>query len=260
MKLKLILKGPDRLMGAQLEKSLEQGSLVVGRSPTADWTLPDPERVVSKTHCRIDRDFSGFVVTDTSTNGVHVNEEPVGFGLPRLLANGDVLRLGDAVVLVRIDDTVEAAQPLAGPRPIPAPPIAKPLPEGPFGTAAPQAQPAAPTAAPPPPADPAAAAVERILDDWWAPEEPLGTPIDPKSVDISPKQSQAAIPVTTSPEEPLPSPRGDVAKFVDSLAGIELTAFARAVDEAAAELPEEERRKFQGLLRDLLSGGEARGR
>ncbi|MGO4835846.1 type VI secretion system-associated FHA domain protein [Rhizobiaceae sp. 2RAB30] len=260
MKLKLILKGPDRLMGAQLEKTLEQGSLVIGRSPTADWTLPDPERVVSKTHCRIDRDFSGFVVTDTSTNGVHVNEEPVGFGLPRLLGNGDVLRLGDAVVLVRVDDTAAATPPPTGTRPVPAPPIAKPLPDGPFGTAAPQASPAESPTAPPLPADPAAAAVERILDDWWAPDEPLGSPVEPKSVDISPKQSAGAIPITTSPEEPLPSPSGDVAKLVDSLAGIELTAFARAVDEAAAELPEGERRKFQGRLRDLLTGGEARGR
>lgn len=259
MKLKLVLKGPDRLMGAQLEKTLEQGSLVVGRSPTADWTLPDPERVISKTHCRIDRDFSGFVVTDTSTNGVHVNEEPVGFGLPRLLANGDVLRLGDAVVLVRIDDTA-ASPPPAGTRQTPAAAIAKPLPDGPFGMASSPQPKAESPMAPPPPADTATAAVERILDDWWASDEPLGSPIDPKSVDISPKQSAAAIPVTTSPEEPLPSPCGDVAKLVDSLAGIELTAFAQAVDEAAADLPEGERRKFQGRLRDLLSGGEARGR
>lgn len=260
MKLKLVLKGPDRLMGAQLEKTLEQGSLVVGRSPTADWTLPDPERLISKTHCRIDRDFSGFVVTDTSTNGVHVNEEPVGFGLPRLLANGDVLRLGDAVVLVRIDDTVVAPTPPAATSPAAAAPVAKPLPEGPFGIAAKPAPKAESPVAPPPPADPATAAVERILDDWWATDEPLGSPIDPKSVDISPKQSAAAIPVTTSSEDPLPSPSGDVAKLVDSLAGIELTAFARAVDEAAAQLPEGERRKFQGRLRDLLAGGEARGR
>ncbi|BCH35560.1 hypothetical protein MesoLjLc_74900 [Mesorhizobium sp. L-8-10] len=259
MKLKLVLKGPDRLMGAQLEKTLEQGSLVVGRSPTADWTLPDPERVISKTHCRIDRDFSGFVVTDTSTNGVHVNEEPVGFGLPRLLANGDVLRLGDAVVLVRIDETAvlspaQTRQPMADP-------IAKLPPDGPFGVAAlpvPPTESATDRAAAP--ADPATAAVERILDDWWASDEPPTGPADPKSVDISSKQPSAAIPVTTSAEEPLPSPRDDVAKLVDSLSGIELKAFARAVDEAAAQLPDGERRKFQGRLQDLLAGGEARGR
>ena len=90
MKLKLILKGPERLMGAQIEKTLENGSLVVGRSPAADWVLPDPERIVSKAHCRIDTDFSGFVLTDTSTNGVFINDDPVGFGLPRLLGDSDV--------------------------------------------------------------------------------------------------------------------------------------------------------------------------
>lgn len=260
MKLKLILKGPDRLMGAQLEKTLEQGSMVVGRSPTADWTLPDPERVVSKTHCRIDRDFSGFVVTDTSTNGVHVNEEPVGFGLPRLLANGDVLRLGDAVVLVRIDDAVASPPAPVGIRQATAAPVAKPLPDGPFGIAAQPAPPIESATTQAAPADSATAAVERILDDWWPADEPLGSPAKPNSVDISAKQPAAAIPVTTSAEDPLPSPSGDVAKLVDSLAGIELTALARAVDEAAAVLPEEERRKFQGRLRDLLAGGEARRR
>src|SRR6185312_107463 len=80
MKLKLILKGPDRLMGAQIEKTMEHGSLVVGRSPVADWTLPDPERIVSKAHCRIDRDVSGFVLTDTSPSGRDRSGRPVWVG------------------------------------------------------------------------------------------------------------------------------------------------------------------------------------
>ena len=86
MRLRLVLKGPDRLMGAQTVRTLAEGSIVVGRAPTADWVLPDPNRVVSKAHCRIDKDISGFVLTDTSTNGIHINDEPVRFGLPRQIA------------------------------------------------------------------------------------------------------------------------------------------------------------------------------
>jgi hypothetical protein len=147
-----------------------------------------------------------------------------------------------------------------GIRQAPAAPVAKPLPDGPFGIAAQPAPPIDSAATQAAPADSATAAVERILDDWWPADEPLGSPAKPNSVDISAKQPAAAIPVTTSAEDPLPSPSGDVAKLVDSLAGIELTALARAVDEAAVVLPEEERRKFQGRLRDLLAGGEARRR
>ena len=103
MRLRLVLKGPDRLMGAQTVRTLAEGSIIVGRAPTADWVLPDPNRVVSKAHCRIDKDISGFVLTDTSTNGIHINDEPVRFGLPRQIADGDVIMLGDAIVVAHID-------------------------------------------------------------------------------------------------------------------------------------------------------------
>lgn len=256
MQLKLLLKGPDRLMGAQLEKTLLNGSLVVGRSPTADWTLPDPERIVSKSHCRIDKDFSGFVLTDTSTNGVHINEEPVGYGLPRLLRDGDVLRLGDAVVLVRVDDSAgQAPAPARPSQPVPGP-AARAIPDGPFGIPAPEIFPResnAPAAA----ADSGGtSAAERILDDWWASEEPLAPLTDPISVDISAKQAAESIPNITSVKDPLPSRSGDVAKLADSLAGIDLTVFARAVDAAAAALSEDERQGFHGRLRELLDGNE----
>jgi type VI secretion system protein ImpI len=219
---------------------------------------------VSKTHCRIDKDFSGFVLTDTSTNGVYINEEPVGFGLPRLLQNGDVLKLGDAVVLARIEDgpvsgvaDTRQAVPNPAPKIIPAPRI---IPDGPFGIPEQAALPGespAPAAAP---TSPVTAAAARILDDWWASEEPFGSLGNPISVDISAKAALAAIPNITSGKEPLPSERGDVAKLADSLAGIDLTVFAGAVDRAARVLSEEERHRFQGRLRDLLVGNEPQRR
>lgn len=258
MKLKLILKGPERLMGAQIEKTLENGSLVVGRSPAADWVLPDPERIVSKAHCRIDTDFSGFVLTDTSTNGVFINDDPVGFGLPRLLGDSDVLRLGDAVILVRIEAGQSRPAGAALPaQPPPAPVAAGPA-DGPFGGEAP-----APSAPQPnrSPVEPSAnAPSEKILDDWWAPEEPIDAPAAPIPVDISPSAPQGEIPNTITAQDPLPSQGGDVAKLVSSLAGIDLLALARAVDAAGAALPQPERQNFHERLRELLVGSESPGK
>lgn len=255
MKLRLVLKGPDRLMGAQIEKTMESGSIVIGRSPNADWTLPDPEKVVSKTHCRIDRDFSGFMLTDTSTNGVMVNDEPVGFGLPRQLADRDVLQLGDAVIFVRIEE--EAPRPAPQQKPVaPAVAAARPMiPDGPFTL--PEESPGArPVAASP--AMPGNRQVEKILDDWWSPAKPPET--GPNSVDISSKEERGGIDDTIMHRDSLPSPDGGVGEFAVSLAGIDLATFAKAVGAAVAVLPESEKYKFHERLRDLLDQARPHGK
>jgi predicted component of type VI protein secretion system len=254
MKLTLVLKGPDRLMGAQLEKSLQNGSLVIGRSPNADWTLPDPERVVSKAHCRIDKDYTGFVLTDTSTKGVEINDDPVGFGLPRRLSNRDVLKLGDAVIVVRIEDETQAL-PSSGPKP---PPIERAkIPDGPFGLSdkaveTPQTDFSTLTAG-----DAGTRAAEQILDDWWAPTSAVSHPI---SVDISPKKSPATVRNTIMEEDSSPSRSGGVTNLAVPLTGIDIAAFAHAVDAAADMLPESEKLRFYERLRGLLPGSRSQGR
>jgi type VI secretion system protein len=37
--------------GLATSQTLTTGSLSIGRSAGNDWVLPDPERLVSKTHC-----------------------------------------------------------------------------------------------------------------------------------------------------------------------------------------------------------------
>eukprot|EP01035_Chromulina_nebulosa_P005711 gene5711-7740_t len=113
MKLRLLLRGPGRLLSAIPEKILESGHIVIGRSPEADWMIPDIDRVISKLHCRIDATVRGFLLTDTSTNGIRINDIPVGGGLPSPLSNGDVLMLGDAIISVEI-----LAPPAAAPSPL----------------------------------------------------------------------------------------------------------------------------------------------
>ncbi|WP_165838314.1 type VI secretion system-associated FHA domain protein TagH [Pokkaliibacter plantistimulans] len=69
----------------------------LGRSEQCDWCLPDPERVLSGTHARVEADAEGFVVTDLSTNGLFINRrvEALGKGNRHRLNSNDVLGLGD---------------------------------------------------------------------------------------------------------------------------------------------------------------------
>lgn len=76
----------------------------LGRAEHADWHLPDPERVVSSIHGQISYNAEGYWVTDSSTNGLFINRSvtPVGNGNKHLLADGDLLCLGDYEIKVAI--------------------------------------------------------------------------------------------------------------------------------------------------------------
>lgn len=104
MKLILHLVGPPRLMGARLRCELDAGSVSLGRSPEANWVIPDSERLISRIHLRIDASHGAFVLTDTSVNGVYVNgsAEAVGYGTSVELRDGDILRVGEAQIAVEI--------------------------------------------------------------------------------------------------------------------------------------------------------------
>lgn len=266
MRLILELKGPERLMRARPSAVVDKGAIVVGRAETADWTIPDPERVISKQHCRIERDFSGFVLTDTSTNGVRVNDEPVGYGLPRQLADGDVIMLGDAVVVARIaaEAATDSPPPVTSqPETLHAPvatapqaPAAVPVIDGPFGPSEAAASATGPDAVQTAQA-PASRLAEPVLDDWWTPEAPV--PATPQGsagaaipVDISAPASEVAIVDTFPLEESIPSLDEDTGSLLRAAAGVELGAFVGAVEAAAGELGESERQKFEARLRQLL--------
>mgnify|MGYP001822621835 CR=1 FL=1 len=76
----------------------------VGRAPDNDWVLPDPDRYISARHAIIDYQGGAYYLTDSSTNGVCVNDsaQPVGKGAPLRLYDGDRLRMGDDEFLARI--------------------------------------------------------------------------------------------------------------------------------------------------------------
>ncbi|MFO1209460.1 MAG: type VI secretion system-associated FHA domain protein TagH [Amaricoccus sp.] len=101
---------------------LDDGELVIGRSAEADWRLDDPSGWVSRAHCTIAGRGGGYTVTDTSTNGLYVDDaaQQLGPGRPMTLRNGMRLRLGDFVLRVELQAAAPAPAPQpAAPRPQP---------------------------------------------------------------------------------------------------------------------------------------------
>ena len=246
MRLRLVLKGPERLTSGLREKTVETGAIVIGRSEDADWVLADPERIVSKRHCRIERQAGGFLLTDMSTNGVLVNGIPLCRETSRLLVDRDLLTLGDAIIAVLLE-TDAPAEDVKAPQPVAAD---DPFPEGPFGFDA-AATGAAPASALPEAAAENARGKVAVLQDWWIPDV-ADRHGEPKSVDISGGMGNASNAHTIAPGEAVASSLNGESDLVAQAEGLDVAVFARTVEAAMSVLSVDEKRRFEGRLRDLL--------
>ena len=65
----------------------EGAALAIGRGSECDVQLPDPHRVISAVHARVERNWAGVFLYDASRNGVYVNGIKVEER--RALADGD---------------------------------------------------------------------------------------------------------------------------------------------------------------------------
>ena len=85
------------LAGSHDARTLASGTLSIGRGERNDWVLPDPDRHLSKTHCVLSIEDRRWVLTDLSTNGVHVNgaSQPTTRDSRIVLTDGDQFRVGD---------------------------------------------------------------------------------------------------------------------------------------------------------------------
>jgi type VI secretion system FHA domain protein len=93
--------------GGALEKGepirLVEQSLTIGRSDENDLVLPDPDRMLSKRHCKIEDDNGNIVVVDQSTNGTFLNYAKLALGDTQTpLNDGDILSIGPYELLVSI--------------------------------------------------------------------------------------------------------------------------------------------------------------
>ena len=81
----------------------EEGG-TIGRSPDSTLLLPDPERIISRTHAVVSHQGGKFFLRDHGTTvPVVVNGRPVGKGRDHPLAAGDEMRIG--AYTMRIDVT-----------------------------------------------------------------------------------------------------------------------------------------------------------
>ncbi len=91
--------------------SMDRGILLIGRDPPAEeggqvLALPDPERMISRLHARIEYRNGNYHLIDTSTNGVLINDavSPLGKGNAVALHEGDCLTIGNYRFYISLSD------------------------------------------------------------------------------------------------------------------------------------------------------------
>lgn len=68
-----------------------------------DWTLPDPDKIISGRHCEVRYEAGAFWLHDVSRNGTFLNDSSERMASPHKLSKGDRLRIGRYIVGVSID-------------------------------------------------------------------------------------------------------------------------------------------------------------
>jgi FHA domain-containing protein/type VI secretion system protein len=112
-----------------VERRFDHLGGTIGRAAGNDLELPDPAKYISRTHCKVDYVDGRYTLVDMGSNPSWVNERPLGPGRTAVLADGDLLIIGDYVLQAALDE----------PAALPAAPVFEPdySPAHPF-----QAQPA----------------------------------------------------------------------------------------------------------------------
>ena len=105
-----ITNQPAAVPGQELSHTFTEGG-TLGRTRTCDWVLIDASRFISGKHAVISEQNGVYQITDTSTNGVFINDSktPLGKGNSAILNNGDVLKIGEYVIKIAINGAQPAA-------------------------------------------------------------------------------------------------------------------------------------------------------
>jgi type VI secretion system FHA domain protein len=99
--------------GETQTKTLDRGSLSIGRAAGNDWVLADPDQHLSRTHCMVAFEGGSYWLVDMSTNGMQINgsRESTTRDSRTVLTDGDVVTLGT----YRMEIMEVADRPAAGP-------------------------------------------------------------------------------------------------------------------------------------------------
>lgn len=87
-----LLSKPDHSDFDQTSLTVTRKGATFGRKPENTHTLPDKEKIISSYHAAISLVDGKFTLTDTSTNGTMVNDNPITF--PKALSNNDIITIG----------------------------------------------------------------------------------------------------------------------------------------------------------------------
>lgn len=90
--------------GEPTRLTLDRHGAIIGRSPHADWSLPDARREISATHCEIDYRGGEYVLVDKSTNGTFINGAPERLAAPYTIRDGDEILMGQYRIVARVGD------------------------------------------------------------------------------------------------------------------------------------------------------------
>ncbi len=87
----------------------------VGRSDSATFTLPDPERMISRVQARIvNADDSYWIENVSAASPILHNERPLSVGMRVVLREGDEIRIGGYVLQAAYEDDETSATVLRG--------------------------------------------------------------------------------------------------------------------------------------------------
>ncbi|GAB4512890.1 MAG: hypothetical protein Tsb0019_09920 [Roseibium sp.] len=104
MRITLQIENVDRLeTGGQLSYSCSARGFDIGRHEHLDWSLPDPQRVISGKHCEVRYEDGRFVLYDVSTNGTFLNGSQTRMDKAHVLRSGDRLMIGDYIIVVSLE-------------------------------------------------------------------------------------------------------------------------------------------------------------
>ena len=189
-KLRLKIRNVQALEnGVPTEVELDQRGLIIGRSATADWSLPDPRSYISSRHCEILYRQGRYQLVDTSTNGTFLNSPGEKVSQPRDLNDGDVVIIGHYEIVASLSGAASAAGA--------APPPASPGWQG-WGPSEPaSAAPSGWDASPPM----AASSGQGAMSGHWAPPNPVAPA--PSGWDAPPVDAGWGTPA------PAPQPSGE---------------------------------------------------
>jgi predicted component of type VI protein secretion system len=83
-------------------RELCEGELTIGRGADVGWTIPDPQRTISRRHCVLTIEGPLLTLQDVSANGVFLGVErvraPADAAAP--LAHGEMVRFGRFMIVV----------------------------------------------------------------------------------------------------------------------------------------------------------------